>query len=172
LAKRFELSHDAILRHARNHLSPSQRAAILSAQKPSEIDLDALRTAESEGLLANLVAQRARLMQQAEFALDHGDVRGSVAAENAITSNLKLVGTLLGQLVNLHDHRHASITLTPDYLRMRAALVSALRPYPDAARAVSAALHGLEREAAQDMTPTTAAPIIDHVPAAPPPPPC
>jgi hypothetical protein len=43
-------------------------AAILAAQKPSEVDLEALQASESAGLLAQLV-QRARLQQQGELAL-------------------------------------------------------------------------------------------------------
>lgn len=178
LAARFGLSKDAIGRHAANHLSPVQRAAILAAAKPTAIDLDALRTSETEGLLAQLVTQRARLQAHSELAATLGDVRGAVAAEGAITSNLTLVAKLLGQLVQHHDVRHTSILISPDYLRLRATLVAALRPYPEAARAVGAALHAMEAEAATDITARAGkAPLtIEHTPPAaqpmPPPPPC
>ena len=82
LAERFGLSKDAIHRHAANHLTPAQRSAILLAQKPSAIDLEQLRTSESEGLLAGLVAQRARRLVKADTAMGWGDVKGSVAAES------------------------------------------------------------------------------------------
>lgn len=152
LGGRFGLSHDAIGRHAANHLSPVQRAAILAARKPTEIDLDALRVSESEGLLCQLVAQRARLQTHSELAAELGDVRGAVSAEAGIISNLTLVAKLLGQLVNVHDVRHTSILISSDYLALRQAIVAALRPYPDAARAVGAALHRLEAEAATDIS--------------------
>jgi len=42
--------------------------------------------------------------------------------------------------------------ISEDYLRVRAALVAALRPFPEAARAVGAALHRLEAGAATDIT--------------------
>ncbi len=48
----------------------------------------------------------------------------------AITSNLELVGKLLGTLVQRHDVRHTSILVSPDYLRLRSALIEAMRPYP------------------------------------------
>lgn len=170
LAARFGFKrHDAILRHARAHLTAAQRAAILSAQKPTAIDLDALRTAESEGLLASLVAQRARLQAKADMAMEWGDVKGSITAEGAILANLGMVGKLLGQLVQVHDVRHMNLLISPDYLRLRSTLIDALRPYPEAARAVGAALHRLESDAAKDITAASrkpAAPIvIDHVPA-------
>jgi hypothetical protein len=132
-----------------------------------------LRTSEAEGLLSQLVAQRARLQQRSEAALEFGDIKASIAAEGTITGNLALVGKLLGQLVNIHDVRHTSILLSPDYLRLRTALVAALRSFPDAARAVGAALHAMEAEAAQDITARSNAPIvIEHAPRPLPPPPC
>jgi hypothetical protein len=179
LADRFGLSKDAIHRHAANHLTPAQRAAILAAQRPTEIDLDALRTSESEGLLAGLVAQRARLLVKADAAMEWGDVKGSVAAENAIASNYTLVAKLLGQLIQVHDVRHTNLLVSPDYLRLRGALVDALRPFPEAARAVGAALHRLESDAATDITAAAskgrARPepvLIEHAPAATVLPPC
>jgi hypothetical protein len=174
LAKRFALSRDAILRHSKNHLTPTQRAAILAAQRPSEIDLDALRQTESEGLLGHLVTQRARLQKYGDTAFEFGDVKGAVAVESAIVNNLNLTARLLGQLVQVHDVRHTSLLVSPDYLRMRAALVDALRPFPEAARAVGAALHRLESDAARNITNAgkPAPAVIEHQPVPPPPPSC
>jgi hypothetical protein len=174
LAQRYGVNKHAVLRHGHNHLSPAQRAALLSAQRPTDIDLEALRVSESEGLLHQLVAQRARLQQHAELAGELGDVRGAISAEGAITANLSLVGKLLGQLVQRHDVRHTSLLVSPDYLKLRAALVTALRPFPEAARAVGAALHLLESDAAKEITDAAKpAPVmIEHVPLSPPPPQC
>jgi hypothetical protein len=82
-------------------------------------------------------------------------VRGCVAAEGAITSNLALVGKLLGMIVQRHDVRSTSILISSDYLALRQAIVTALRPYPAAAQAVGAALHQLEAEAAESITRAT-----------------
>lgn len=178
LSARFSLSKDAILRHARNHLTPVQRAALLAHAKPQPIDLDALRTTEGEGLLAQLVAQRARLQLHSETAATLGDARGAVAAENAITANLALVGKLLGMLATQHHVTHTNLLISPDYLRLRQTLVDALRPFPEAARAVSAALALMESEAATDITAKASRArraVIEHEPrptAALPPPPC
>jgi hypothetical protein len=79
-------------------------------------------------------------------------VRSAVACERAITSNLELVGKLLGQLVQRHEVRTTSVLISADYLEVRAALVNALQPFPEAARAVGAALHQLESKAASDIT--------------------
>ena len=66
LAARFNVSQHALHRHRHNHLTPQMAAAILAAQKPSEVDLEQLQASESEGLLAQLVAQRARLQSFSE----------------------------------------------------------------------------------------------------------
>jgi hypothetical protein len=152
LAARFECSRNAIDRHRQRHLTPHMRAAILAAQKPSAVDLEALQRSESEGLLAQLVSQRARLQTHSELASELGDVRSAVSCERAITSNLELVAKLLGTLVQHHQVTRTSILISADYLALRQALVTALRPYPEAARAVGAALHELETSAAKQIT--------------------
>lgn len=152
LASRYGASVTALHNHRHNHLTAVQKAAILAAHKPSEIDLEALQRSESEGLLGALIAQRARLQQAIEIALDEGDLARCISAERAITENLNLVAKLLGQLVQHHQVTHASVLITPDYIRLRKTLLDALRPFPDAARAVSAALATLEQEAAQNLS--------------------
>jgi hypothetical protein len=103
LAARFACSAYALHRHRHKHLTPLMAAAILAAQKPSEVDLEALQRSESEGILAQLVTQRARLQQHSDLALELGNASGAVAAERAITNNLELVAKLLGQLVQHHE---------------------------------------------------------------------
>ena len=103
-----------------------QAAALLAAQKPSEIDLEALEASESEGLLAQLVAQRARLQSFAEMAAELGDVKAAVAVERTVQGNLELVAKLLGQLVQRHEVRSTSILVSHDYIELRSVLVKAL----------------------------------------------
>ena len=81
-----------------------------------------------------------------------GNASGAIAAERAITSNLELVAKLLGTIVQRHEVTRTSILISADYLELRQAIVAALRPFPEAARAVGSALHGIEINAAQDIT--------------------
>src|SRR5882724_11879650 len=106
LALRFECGEDSVARHARSHLTAVQRAAILNATKPSQIDLETLSATESEGLLHQLVTQRGRLQNYAEMAATLGDVKAATAAESVILSNLATVGRLLGTLVTRHAVTH------------------------------------------------------------------
>jgi hypothetical protein len=105
------------------------------------IDLDQLRDTESSGLLASLVAQRARLAGYGELAAELGDIAAATRVEGAILANLQTVGKLLQQFVHVHDVRHSSILISPDYLALRQCLVTTLRAFPDAAIAVGRALH-------------------------------
>ena len=125
---------------------------MLTALRPSEIDLEALQRSESEGLLASLQTQRARLLLLGQMAFEAGEVHAACNVERATTANLELVSKLLGQLVTHHQVTHTSILISSDYLTLRAAIVRALRPYPEAARAVGSALAELETQAAKDIT--------------------
>lgn len=165
MAARFDVSPDALYRHSKNHLSAQLRAALLTAVRPSDVDLEELQRSESEGLLSQLKHQRARLQLYSEQSLDLGDLRAGVAVENAITGNLTLVAKLLGQLVQHHEVRRTSILVSADWVQVRHAIITALRPFPEAARAVGRAVHDLEANAAQDIT-TAKRPIMLEAPPA------
>src|SRR5262245_48951741 len=98
LAKRFDLHRDALWRHKKLHLSAAMKAAILAQRPPTEIDVEALREREDGSLLANLVAQRARLAIAGEQAAELGNTLDVVRVETAVCQNLKLTAQLLGQL--------------------------------------------------------------------------
>jgi hypothetical protein len=165
LAKRFECSSDALQRHGKRHLTPTQRAAILTAQKPCNVDLEALQRSEGEGILSQLVAQRARLQGHIEQAIELGDPRLAIMAEARITANLELVAKLLGQLIQRHETTHTSILLSPDYIRLRQILVETLRPcgpIPRSQRRWRLALHAIESDAAKTISESKRALVIEH----------
>ena len=138
LAYRFGLTRFPLDRHKNKHLTPTQRAAILTALRPSEIDLEALQRDESEGLLSQLIGQRARLQTYVETALAERDTKAAVAVERSVTANLELTAKLLGQLVTHHEVRSTNVLVSADYLQLRQAIVTALQPFPEAARAIRA----------------------------------
>src|SRR5262249_21516808 len=67
------------------------------------------------------------------------------------TEKLEWGGKLVGEVVQHHQVTHASVLVSPDYLKLRQVLTEALRPFPPAALAVGKALHQLEAEAARDI---------------------
>lgn len=149
VAKRFDVSPNSVFRHRRKHMPPQLLAAIMTAARPSEVDLEQLQRSESEGLLASLISQRARLHMLSEMAFEEREVNAATGVERAITQSLELTSKLLGMIIQRHDVRSTSILVSPDYLKLRAAIINALAPYPEAARAVGKALHILETEAAE-----------------------
>jgi hypothetical protein len=151
LAARFDIPKTCVFRHRRLHMSPQLIAAIAMAQRPSVVDLEQLQRSESEGLIGSLVSQRARLQMLSEMAFEAGEVSAGVAVERAITGSLELTSRLLGMIIQRHDVRTMNILISADYLQLRGAIIGALRPFPEAARAVGAALAQLETKAATDI---------------------
>ena len=124
----------------------------MAAARPSDIDLETLQRSESEGLLGSLVAQRARLQVLSEMCFEAGELHAAARTERAITGSLELTSKLLGMIIQRHDVRSTSILISADYLKLRHTIIGALKPYPEAARAVGAALATLETEAAKDIS--------------------
>jgi hypothetical protein len=126
-----------------------------------EVDLEALRVTESEGLLVHLAAQRARLLlwQDAAASSEQFQVASAISAQ--IHRNLELVGKLLGELTQHHRVTSVSMMVSPEYLELRAALLRALQPFPDARAAVVDAIHRLETKVAQQ----TPQPVLEALPA-------
>lgn len=176
IAARFSVGRSSVARHSKSHLSPAQRAALLTASQPSGIDAEALAEREGTNLLSHVAAQRQRLLADADAARQLGDVQATVAAERALTSTLVVTGKLVGQFTTKIDVRHAHVLLDPQWLRMRQAIVTALKGHPEAMRAVAAAVQAIEGDTAKDITAAAdksrgerPEPIlIEHVPSIPP----
>jgi hypothetical protein len=139
LARRYGLSKPAVQRHCARHIPAALRdknAAI--ALIGAECDLKVLREQESDGLLRHIASQRGALYGLLD---GEGDKKLAVAIHARITANLELGAKVLGQVAG-----HASnvtnnvLVASMDYLSMRARLIAALQPFPEARRAVAEAL--------------------------------
>jgi hypothetical protein len=151
LARKFDIHHDAIYRHRKLHMPPQLKAALLAAGKPTDIDLDALRKSESEGLLQHIVAQRGKLYHLLDEAEGLGDLRAAAQVHGRIIENLQLGAKLLGEL-NTHAVTVTNnLVVSQEYLELRRVLHQALRPYPVARQAVARALAALETAATSDV---------------------
>jgi hypothetical protein len=159
IAKKYGISRDAAWRW-KKHLPPQLRAALAAHILQPEQDLETLRTVESEGLLSNLAAQRARLLISQDVALESEQFGLVAQLSSQIHRNLELVGKLLDQFVSHSVHTTISLLVTPEYLELRSALLRALGPHPEAKRAVAMVLHGIESSAAQRPR----QPVIDVTP--------
>jgi hypothetical protein len=151
IGKRFGYSMIAICRF-RDRMPPQLKAAIAAAAlKPKEADLDKLRIEESEGILGNLAHQRARLLVCQDEAMEAGAVTQVGYLANVIHRNIELAGKYLGLFAQHHVSTNVNVLISEDYLRLRQAITLALRPFPDARRAVAEQLHTLEGQIAQKM---------------------
>ena len=150
IAKKYGISKDAAWRH-KKHLPPQLKAALAAhALRPAE-DLDKLRTEESEGILGNLAAQRARLLISQDAALEAEQFGLVAQLAGGLHRNIELTGKYLGEFASYSTQTTISILVTPEYLDLRAALLRALQPYAEARRAVAEALHSVEERAAQRL---------------------
>src|SRR5262249_40684806 len=95
LARRFSIGKNSIFRHRRLHMSAKLVAAVMAAQRPSEVDLEQLQRSESESLLGSLIALRARLQMLSEMAFEEGELHAATSIERAITASLDLTSRLL-----------------------------------------------------------------------------
>lgn len=143
LARRYGLTRRAIDWH-RAHAMPEQVVAQLRMGRDAPlIDVDALKQRESEGILSHLIAQRGRLYHLLAEAERVGDHALAVKIHKELLAVLVATARIVGELRGA-THQHIHLTAAPEYLRLRLGLVDALRPYPEAARAVARVLRSLE----------------------------
>jgi hypothetical protein len=153
LAKRYGVGSDSLGRHARNHLPPQLRAALLAGPDIEGVDLDRLRETESQSLLMNLVNLRNRLFASLDVAEEAGDGNMLARISGQLHRNMEIVGKLLGDLST--GTTINNVLIQPQYIELRIALVGALAAYPDARQAVAAVLHTIEGKAADAIAADT-----------------
>jgi len=117
-----------------------------------KIDLDRLKEAESQSLLANLVALRHRLFAALDAAEEYQDGGMLTRVASALHANLELTGKLLGDL-GVGSTTNVNVLVMPQYVELRVALVQALASHPEARQAVATVLHQLESKAAAEIKP-------------------
>ncbi|WP_288131783.1 hypothetical protein [Microbulbifer sp.] len=156
LATRYEISKDAAYRHRNNHMPDALLQKLRTTGKDQPVDLEQLRITESEGLLQHLVAQRGKLYQLLDMAEELQHVGDACKVHARLSENLKTTGQLLGDLRSGGTVINNQVLMTsPEYHRVRTAIMQALRPHREALRAVGEALRCLE---AQEL------PAIEHQP--------
>jgi hypothetical protein len=157
ISRRFGYSEKAIVRY-RDRMPQQLKAAIVAATlKPKEADLDQLKIDESEGILGNLAHQRARLLLCQDECMEAGAIEQVAMLSRVIHTNIQLSGRYLGLFAQHHVSSQVNILLSEDYLRLRQALILALKPFPEARRAVAEAMHRIEGETASKMVAAAAA---------------
>ena len=127
IAALFRVSDDALSRHKARHLP----GALVKAQAAKEI-------ARADDLLDQVRDLQARTLAVLDEAETSGEHRTALSAIGQARANVELLAKLLGELddrpqVNL-------LQLSPEWLELRAVIVSALEPHEAARNAVLRAL--------------------------------
>jgi len=133
IAHQYGISHTSLIRHHDDHLP-----AVLAQAK------EAAEEARADDLLAQLKGLRGKAIQILARAEREGDLRAALGAIREARATIELLGELAGEL----DRRAVvNVTLSAEWLLVRAAILAALAPFPEARAAVAGRLLLLERPA-------------------------
>ncbi len=127
LAAKYRVSEDALGRHKANHLP----AALVKAHDSEEVS----RADDLLGQVRNLQGRALAILEKAEAA---GELRTALGAIREARGNLELLAKLLGEL----DERPVNVLISPQWLELRAVIVTALEPHAEARESVLRALEG------------------------------
>jgi hypothetical protein len=122
----FGVSESAVRRHKANHLP----AKLVMAQAAEEV-------ARADDLLSQVKNLQDRALAILDAAEEAGELRTALGAIREARGNLELLAKLLGEL----DERPVvNLNVSPQWLELRAVIIGALEPHPDARGAVLRAL--------------------------------
>jgi hypothetical protein len=172
LAQKFGVSRDSIDRHWHRHVSPETKATYLCG--PAELASLAGKAAkEGESVLDYLRMCRVVLTSQLSAASEAGDTRGAAYVTGQLVKVLESIARVTGEVSDIARSTTFNITNNvallaenPVFASLKATLLRALGPYPEARNAVVQALRGLHNEPESTVLPgTNPAKVIDNVPA-------
>ncbi|PLS85350.1 MAG: hypothetical protein CYG60_13110 [Actinobacteria bacterium] len=128
IARRFSVSKDALSRHAKEHL-PDR---LLKAQEHEDVR-------EALDVVAQLKLINEASLTILKEARDEGEPGTALRAIDRIQRQIELQAKLLG---NLDERPAVNLYISTEWLELRAVIVSALEPHPDARNSVLRALEG------------------------------
>ncbi len=163
IAAKFEVTPSALCRHRKNHMTPQVRAALALGVPKTDLDIERLRRDESESLLQTLVHHRARLWALVDEAENIGDLRAASSLHGRVIDLWELEAKFLNELTDGDITITQNILVLPGYIQARTVILQALRPFPEAAQAVSGALREIEHEPEALAPPSTPSGVEDAV---------
>lgn len=128
VSKQYAVTAAAVFRHNANHLP----AALTKAHEAKEI-------ARGDDLLAQVREIQSRALSILDRAEGSGDLRTAVLAIREARGNLELLAKLLGKLQQ-EGTTNINVLVTPEWLEIRAVIMAALIPHPEASASVVNAL--------------------------------
>jgi hypothetical protein len=126
LASLYDVSEAAVRRHKGKHLP----AKLVMAHAAKEV-------AQADTLLGQVRDLQSRTLAILEAAEETKQHRTALGAIREARSNLELLAKLLGEL---DERPQVNLLISPEWLELRAVIVTALEPHPEALRSVVGAL--------------------------------
>jgi len=132
LSTRYGVSEDALGRHRAAHIPALVAKGEALAAEETSIALDVVRQLQAINTASREILAAARKSGDGELALK---------AIDRIFKQIELQAKLLGEL---EQEGTVNVVLSPEWLQVRALVLTALAPYPEARGAVAADLAKLE----------------------------
>jgi hypothetical protein len=129
IASHYGVNERAVRHHLRKHLP-----ALLALAR------DAERAARADSLLDRVEALQSRTLAILEATEETQDHRIALAAIREARGNLELIGEVTKELDRTPS---LNLQLNPEWLELRAAIVLALEPHPDARESVVRAIEAV-----------------------------
>lgn len=129
--RRIASQYDVTERAVRNHKASHLPTALVKAQEAEE-------AAEADNLLSQVRDLQVRVFSILDKAEDAGELRTALGAIREARGNLELLAKLLGEL----DERPVNVLISPEWLELRAVIITALAPHQEAKGAVLRAIEG------------------------------
>ena len=130
IARQFDASKDALIRHHDNHLP----AELVKATNAAEV-------ARADTILDQVQTLRDRALKILDTAEKGDDLRTALGAIREARSCLELLGKLAGEL---RDAPVINVVVTSEWRQLQATILAALEPHTDARLAVATALTDIE----------------------------
>jgi hypothetical protein len=128
IAKQFDVNYQAVNRHKAHIPELMAKAA------------EAMEIADADALMDQVRSLQRRALSILDKAEEAGELRTALSAIAQARGNLELLAKLLGEL---SDAPQINLTISPEWLELRAVIVQALEPHEEARESVLAAIEGI-----------------------------
>lgn len=130
LGLRYGVNQNSLWRHRSKHMDADLVAKLKTRGCRSDEELAQIREIEGKSLLDNLVWQRARLIQNADRAVEIKDWAGERSAIEAASKVSERIAKLLGEMGSAITVNNVQFNLvaSPQWHHIRTAIVRELRP--------------------------------------------
>jgi len=145
----YDASPDAIYRHWQEHVpEPVKAARRADVMKPGMAIEQVLNEEGDAGTLEQLRVIRAGLFRQFDLSVEMGDAKSIAPIAAQLIKIATTIGEHTGELRKAIGSTQTvnQLVVSPDFIRFRATILRALKPYPEAMQAVMTALAALDRE--------------------------